>query len=214
VNQELPKPTFLSVPEAAGLCGVTRNTLFNWVRSGKLKAYQTPGKTNLIRPSDLVRFMESSGMFVPGELAEAARKDAEMQAAESKAVPGAAEERAKVLIVDDDPVVRNVMSRALRDIAPMYLAETGYEALHLLTVHRDIRLVLLDLRMPGQHGLKTLKEIRAAHPEVQVIIVTAYEGEITPDLLTDGSIARLVRKPFRPSEIQKVVTELLAKISP
>lgn len=211
MNLDLPKPQFLTVPEAAGLCGVTRNTVFNWVRNGKLKAYQTPGKTNLIRPSDLMKFMEESGMFVPDELAKIASQDTALQAAEVKTAPAEADPRPKVLVVDDDPAVRNVIVRALRGIAPLYEAETGYEALHLLTLHRDICLILLDLRMPGQHGLKTLQEIKVLRPHVQVVIVTGYTGEIAPDILKEGMITRLIQKPFKIAEIQNTVKELLAK---
>jgi len=211
MNPNLPKPRFLTAPDAAGLCGVTRNTVFNWVRNGKLKAYQTPGKTNLIRPSDLVKFMQESGMFVPEELAKMASEDAALQMAEAKVAPAEEDPRPKVLVVDDDPAVRNVIVRTLRGIAPLYEAETGYEALHLLTLHKDIRLVLLDLRMPGQHGLKTLREIKVSHPRVPVAIVTGYEGEITPDVIQEGLVARLIRKPFEISDLQNTVKELLAK---
>lgn len=215
MNEELPKPRFLTVPEAATLCGVTRNTVFNWVRNGKLKAYQTPGRTNLIRPCDLVKFMQDTGMFVPNELAQLGREDAELVPADGKALPaGAGDTRPKVLIVDDDHVVRNVITRAMREVAPVYQAETGYEALHLLTLHEDIRVVLLDLRMPGQHGLKTLQEIKAARPDVKIAVVTGYEGEIPPNLLQDGTIARLVRKPFDITNIQNIVKELLAGEQP
>ena len=211
MNQDLPKPRFLTVPDAAGLCGVTRNTVFKWVRDGKLKAYQTPGKTNLIRPSDLMKFMAESGMFVPDELAKLASEDAALQMAEAKAAPAEEDSRPKVLVVDDDAAVRNVTNRALQGIAPIYEAETGFEALHLLTLHKDIRVVLLDLHMPGQHGLKTLREIKSLYPDVQVIIVTAYAGEIMPEMSADGTIAKILLKPFKIAEIQQIVKDLLAK---
>lgn len=211
MTNELPQPKFLSVPEAAVLCGVSRNTVFNWVQKGKLKAYQTPGRTNLIRPSDLLHFMQESGMFVPAELAELAREDAALHQAE--AVPAEGENaKPKVLIVDDDSVVRNVITRALRNVAPFYEAETGYQALHLLTLHKDIKVVLLDLHMPGQHGLNTLREIKTSRPDIQVAIVTGYEGEIPGEYLKDGTVARLLRKPFNLAELQKTVNDLLAKV--
>jgi len=213
VNPELPRPRFLTPPEAATWCGVTRNTVFNWVRQGKLKAYQTPGKTNLIRPSDLVSFMEASGMFVPKELFDLAREDTAVQAAQTHAEPPGADAQPKVLIVDDDAAVRNVTNRALQGIAPIYEAETGFEALHLLTLHKDIRVVLLDLHMPGQHGLKTLREIKSLYPSVQVVIVTAYAGEIMPEMSADGTIAKILLKPFRIEEIQRIVQDLLTKSS-
>ena len=62
MKSDIPEPKFLSVPESAKICGVSRNTVYMWVRQGKLGAYQTPGRTNLIRPSDLVKFMEENGL--------------------------------------------------------------------------------------------------------------------------------------------------------
>lgn len=210
MDNELPRPKFLTVPEAAKLCGVTRNTVFNWVQKGRLKAYQTPGRTNLIRPLDLLLFMEQSGMFVPSELADLAKQDATLKAANGQAAPHVfTDMRPKILIVDDEPVIRNVISRLLRKIAPVYEAETGYEALHMLTMHKDIHIVLLDLHMPGLHGVETLKQIKTSRPDVKVAVVTGYDGEIPEEMLKNGTIAHLIRKPFDMSEIQELVSRLL-----
>jgi two-component system, OmpR family, response regulator len=208
MKKRLDGPVLLTVPDAAKLCGVSRNTLFLWVRDGKLKAYQTPGRTNQIRPSDLLSFMKKSGMFVPAALLDLAHQDEKAGIAAEAAVDT---RRNKVLVVDDDSAVRNLMVRALRGLSGIYQAETGFEAMHLLTLHKSIQVVLLDLRMPGWHGIEALKEIRKSRPDVAVVIVTGYEGEIPPDMLKSGAITRLIRKPFEIAELRKVVKELLEK---
>lgn len=207
MKTNLTKPVFLTVPDAAKICGVSRNTVFLWVRNGRLRAYQTPGRTNQVRPSDLVLFMNDNGMFVPPDLKDLAEQDKKITAATVEATAG---ELRKILIVDDEPTIRAMISRALKEIGATHLAETGYEALHILTLHPEIRIVLLDLHMPGQHGLNTLKEMRAARPDVPVIIVTGYDAEIPPQLLAKGSGVQLIKKPFALEELRKVVADVLA----
>jgi excisionase family DNA binding protein len=205
---ELSQPVYLTVPEAAKLCGVSRNTLFTWVRKGKLSAYQTPGRTNLIRPSDLVLFMQSSGLFIPDSLNEMAQRDAAENTGPAKS---AAVSQTSILVVDDDPATRSVMVRALNKTHMMYQAQTGYEALHLLTIHPEINMVLLDLQMPGQHGLETLKEIKTLRPDAQVIIVTGFAHDIPNHLVQSGRIARILEKPVTVPALIRAVDELSEK---
>ncbi len=207
MKSDIPQPLFLSVPDAAKLCGVSRNTLYTWVRKGRLPAYQTPGRTNLIRPSDLVRFMEESGLFVPAALSDLAQRDESNQ----QPVPSDKDKEGVVgvLVVDDDPSSRSVMVRSLNDEYTMFQAQTGYEALHILTLRPEIKIALLDLRMPGQHGLATLKELKELRPDIHVVIVTGYAGEIPDDQITSGKIARVLEKPVTVSRLREEVLGLV-----
>ena len=207
MKSDIPQPFFLTVPEAARLCGVSRNTLYTWVRNGKLNAYQTPGRTNLIRPSDMVSFMQESGMFVPAALKDMAQRDETVHQDVNAEVAG--DDRPAILVVDDEPSSRSVMVRALNRDYRMFQAQTGYEALHLLTMHKDVALVLLDLRMPGQHGLKTLQEVKALRPEIKVVIVTGFSEEIPDTVLADGEVARVIEKPITVANLLQVISEVL-----
>lgn len=206
-KSEIPQPKFLSVPEAAKICGVSRNTVYAWVRQGKLGAYQTPGRTNLIRPSDLVKFMHQNGMFVPSSLVEIARID-DKQSSEAPR-QGESEEKREhtVLVADDDPITRSLAVRAIHDNCQVYQAETGYEALHLLTLHKEIDIVLLDLRMPGQHGAETMQEIRDLRPDVAVIIITGFAGDLPPDVAQHEMVIKIVEKPFTMPILQEAVED-------
>lgn len=159
----------LSPPKAAVFCGVSRNTVCYWIRQGKLRAYRTPGGHYMIRPADLEDFMKQNGMFVPPEVREMAAVDRE-----HGDVAGSDTEPA-ILVVDDDAPTRAVMVRALESLsAPILEASTGYQALHILTVNPAVGLVVLDLVMPGQHGVDTLGEIKRHNAELPVIVVTGY----------------------------------------
>lgn len=200
-REDIPQPKFLSVPEAARICGVSRNTVYAWVRQGKLGAYQTPGRTNLIRPSDLVKFMHQNGMFVPSSLVELARVDDK----QGHAPPPTASDDGHahtVLVADDDSITRSLAVRAIHDTCQVFQAETGYEALHLLTLHKEIDIVLLDLRMPGQHGTETLQEIRELRPDVAVIILTGFPSDLAESADRDEMVVKTIEKPFTTNELQ------------
>lgn len=209
---DLPKPYYLSVPEAAKLCGVSRNTLYTWVRKGKLPAYQTPGRTNMIRPSDLVGFMNNSGLFVPPRLQELAQVDETTNEPVTRTEPGAEQDLRVVLVVDDDPLVRSLMVRALNDVYRLYQARTGFEALHMLTMHPEIEIVLLDLRMRGQHGLDTLKEIEALRPDVRVVVVTGYSEEMPMDDAAHSQVDRVLVKPVGIADLKNALKEVEQKL--
>ena len=214
MTTDLPEPKFLSVPDAAKICGVSRNTVFMWVRQNKLYAYKTPGNTNLIRPSDLVKFMTASGMFVPASLSEMAAQDDKVVNASgssdhAKKTAAPVKSLGNVLVVDDDAMVRTLMMRVLKDVAQVFLTETGYEALHLLTQHHDIDLVLLDLRMPGQHGTETLKDIRRLSPHSSVIVVSGFAADLPKALLDNGMVDQFLQKPVSPDDLLKAVTDVL-----
>jgi two-component system response regulator RegA len=80
----------------------------------------------------------------------------------------------RVLIVDDDPLVRNAL---VRDFKHRGLEADGaanlQEALALSRV-RNPDLAVVDLRLESESGLEVLRELRDSHPEVRVVMLTAY----------------------------------------
>lgn len=81
-----------------------------------------------------------------------------------------------ILVVDDDATVRTYHQVVLeRDGYEVVAAENGSEALAAMET-RLVDLLLLDSRMPGRSGLDVLSEIRATHPELPVMMVTAANG--------------------------------------
>ena len=86
--------------------------------------------------------------------------------------------RERILIVDDDRLLQNSLTAILRERHQPLVAGSGEEALGLLE-RTPMDLVLLDVRLPGMDGIATLTSIRARHPEVPVIMMTAYEDTAT-----------------------------------
>jgi DNA-binding NarL/FixJ family response regulator len=88
----------------------------------------------------------------------------------------------RFIIVDDHPLFRGALSQALGDAfadAEVLQAGSLDELTQLLATAGEIDLVLLDLTMPGVHGVSGLLYLRAEHPEVPVVIVSASDDPST-----------------------------------
>ena len=83
----------------------------------------------------------------------------------------------KVLLVDDHVLVRDAMRGVLRELdgaAVSLEADSGQQAKDLLVRHPDVSLILLDLRLPDRDGLEMLAELRASHPAIAVVMLSAF----------------------------------------
>lgn len=77
-----------------------------------------------------------------------------------------------IAVVDDDPAQRGLLENALtRAGYPCLLCENGEQA---IAAAGDCSLMLLDVRMPGMSGMEVLEQVRASHPALPVILLTAY----------------------------------------
>lgn len=107
----------------------------------------------------------------------------------------------KILVVDDDDVVREVMSSLLSNEGfSVAKAADGLEAINILRTE-DMHLVITDLRMPGADGLDVLKRAIRNNPDCAVVILTAF-GTIDTALnaIHEGAYDYLT-KPFKVQEI-------------
>ena len=117
-----------------------------------------------------------------------------------------------LLVVDDEALVRMVLADFLRGIGFSVMeATTADEAVGMLRRHDDIRLVLTDVLMPGALNGFDLAEWIAHHrADVRVLLTSGYFSDLTlPSRLnwTD----RLIRKPYRLTEIADRIRALLAQ---
>ncbi len=89
---------------------------------------------------------------------------------------------AKLLICDDHPFVRSAVGSIAQGInKDIEVVEAGNsaEALALLRQHRNIDLVLLDVRMPGGNGLDLLSELKLAYPTLPIVVLSSDESRAT-----------------------------------
>jgi DNA-binding NarL/FixJ family response regulator len=88
-------------------------------------------------------------------------------------------EKIKVMIVDDHPLMRvGVASivNARADMAVVAQTGTGEEAVVLFTQHRP-DVTLMDLRLPGMSGVNAIRAIRSSFPAARFVVLTTYEGD-------------------------------------
>src|SRR5918997_930030 len=78
----------------------------------------------------------------------------------------------RVLVVDDEEQVRNLLSKYLGETYPCSTAASAEEALQLLAA-APYALVIADVVMPGRNGIELLREIAARYPDTMVVMVSA-----------------------------------------
>lgn len=168
----------LGMLEASALCDVDRRTMLRWIKGGLLRAQSTAGGQHRIAVDDLVGLMRSRGIPVPAEL---------------DASPPI------VLLVEDDALVARVMVAIVNVLAPHMVvrhAKDGFEAGWMIMEARP-RVVLLDLGLPGLHGVEVIRRVRSA-PEVvgtQFIVVSGEISEVVHEELCDLGVVAIITKP-------------------
>jgi CheY-like chemotaxis protein len=122
--------------------------------------------------------------------------------------------RGTVLIVDDEPMVRQVLQLLCDRLGLEVLATgSGFEAAELYERHRDsIRLVLLDVIMPLIDGPSTLARLRSAGLDARVAFMSANTGPYTIDGLLALGADRFFEKPFRFDTFGRELLALAAEV--
>jgi FixJ family two-component response regulator len=113
-----------------------------------------------------------------------------------------------VLIVDDEKNIRLTLAAALEPLqVPVETAVNGEEALQKVA-EKPFAVMLLDLKLPGMDGIEVLRRVGEAHPEISVIIITAYGSvEVAVEAMKLGAVDFL-QKPFHPSDVRDMVGRL------
>jgi DNA-binding NtrC family response regulator len=116
-----------------------------------------------------------------------------------------------ILILDDEPVIREVLSTLLGKAGYRTVeAATAAEGLEALS-KEPVDLLLLDLMLPDRPGMEVLAETRSRHPDVPIVVVTAYSSvESAIAAMREGAFHYLP-KPFRNEEVVHVVKQALEK---
>ncbi len=121
-----------------------------------------------------------------------------------------AKPKASILVVDDEPAMRLLLSSILKDEGhDVTAAASGEEALQLIAT-RHYHLVLTDLKMPGISGLELLTQVKRDDPGTAVIILTAFgtvEGAV--EAMRKGAVHYLLKPLANPDELRLTVRRVL-----
>jgi DNA-binding response OmpR family regulator len=134
----------------------------------------------------------------PARLAPASASD--------RPLPPAAATREAILLVEDEPAVRQLFAQALlRAGYRVYEARNGQEAMKVFDQHGDaIDLLLTDLRMPYMGGVELAQHLRARRKTLKLICVSGYPGGAESELTGD-----FLAKPFSRDSLLAKVREVL-----
>ena len=120
-------------------------------------------------------------------------------------------DKANILIVDDEEVVRLSQLRTLAEAdCRAEVAWNGTEALEAMERH-PYDVVLLDLRMPGPDGMSVLRTIKERWPESEVVIITGYPSIETAKEAVKLGAYNYLAKPVSPDEVVKVANGAMMK---
>lgn len=180
-----------TITQAAELCGINRTTLWRWIKSGKLLAYQTPTGQYRIKKDDLENFIEKELRFLD---------------------PPTPKEPDRILIIDDDAAfrkfVRRVLSRASWETNE---ASNGFQA-GLKIMKFLPSLLILDVFMPEMDGFDICRQIKA-DPHTKNVKIIAVSGFGTPEV--KEKILKLgadifLEKPLNKKTLLKCVKDLIS----
>jgi two-component system chemotaxis response regulator CheY len=112
------------------------------------------------------------------------------------------EKLARVLVVDDDTLMREVLKALLRDEGFEVAGEArdGQSALALIDRARP-DIVCLDVNMPGMSGLDVLKSIRSRNPEIRVVMITGDSSMATVREAVGFGAMGYIIKPFKAGRV-------------
>lgn len=183
-------PRYFTTGQVSKKCEVSLVTVKQWIRSGKLKAFRTPGGHFRIPAAEFERLRNRYGF-----LAEPSKEP-------------------RILIVDDDPEVVALLMDALRRTRPAAKLETafdGYEGILKVGTFRP-DLLVLDLRMPGVDGLEVCRRIKGdpATRTTRILAITAYPEDYARERAFECGADAFLTKPFTVKALKARVRRLIS----
>jgi PAS domain S-box-containing protein len=150
------------------------------------------------------------GTAVNVYLPRARRVSAAAREREARSI--AVHERATIIVVDDDPDVREVAVSSLESLGyHMLAAENGPAALDLLARSGPVDLLIVDMAMPGMNGVELIRRARERYGDLRAMLVTGY-ADIAAFAPADGDL--VLQKPYRLDWLAENVAEALRGEAP
>jgi excisionase family DNA binding protein len=173
---------FLTTEEVLDYLQVNLRTVYRLIKAGKIPAVRV-GRQWRFRKRDLDAWLDA-------QRTQSGRTRGRLRAHQAAG-------RLRVLVVDDEAPIRELLSRTLAladyevDSAPD--GATAVDRLRIL----DYDLLITDLRMPGVDGLAVIREARRLKTDIPIIIVTGYSTEASAIEAINLGVQGYLTKPFR-----------------
>ena len=114
----------------------------------------------------------------------------------------------QVLVIDDEPAVRNILAQALATSGYFVYLADGNNVVESLDA-REYDLIITDLKMLGTDGLQVLALAKEKSPGARLIVMTGYPSQESMRLCREVGVARYLVKPFAVEEIRQVARNVL-----
>jgi excisionase family DNA binding protein len=188
------KDGFLTTEEVLDYLQVNIRTVYRLIKAGRIPAVRV-GRQWRFRKQDIDTWLESQRIKSGRRKPPLARR--------------ALTTRPRVLVVDDEETIRELLSRTLAiaeyevDMVP-----DGQTALDRLRIY-PYDLLITDLRMPGVDGLSVIREARRYKADIPIIIVTGYSTEASAIEAINLGVQGYLTKPFRVPRILAAAAKAL-----
>ncbi|MBF0201574.1 MAG: response regulator [Desulfamplus sp.] len=183
-------PDILTIPQAAQYCGVTRMSMWRWVKAGKINSFVTPGGHHRIIKSDLEKALKAQGMKMMIRQIDAP---------------------AKILVVDDNElVVKGIEKLFLENNFEVETARDGFEA-GVKAKQFNPDLIILDLMMPNMDGFEACRFIKNndSTSHIKILILTGHASKENEEEILDAGADDLMEKPVDNEELIYKTEDLL-----
>ena len=187
---------FLTTEEVLEYLQVNLRTVYRLIKAGKIPAVRV-GRQWRFRKRDIDAWLDTQRTQSGGAVAAATPPPATRQG------------RARVLVVDDEASIRDLLSKTLA--LAEYDVDTAADASTALGRVRaaEYDLLIADLRMPGMDGLTLIRQVKRIRAELPVIIITGFSTESTAIEAVNLGVAGYLRKPFRVPEVLAAAAKAL-----
>ena len=191
--------TFLTTEEVLEYLQVNLRTVYRLIKAGKIPAVRV-GRQWRFRKRDIDAWLDSQRPRGGTRVAPA-----------PPARPAAGATRPRVLVVDDEASIRDLLSKTLAlaeydvDVAP-----DGRSALERMRMY-PYDLLIADLKMPGMDGLTVIREAKRYKADLPVIIITGFSTESSAIEAVNLGVAGYLTKPFRVPQVLAAAAKALGE---
>lgn len=204
--------TFLTTEEVLEYLQVNLRTVYRLIKAGKIPAVRV-GRQWRFRKSDIDTWLDNQrSATVPSGADQRPHADVvgtHGPLAAARTI--SANERPRVLVVDDEESIRDLLAKTLAladydvDVSP-----DGASALERMR-STSYDLLIADLKMPGMDGLSLIREVKRLGSEMPVIIITGYSTEASAIDAINLGVSRYLVKPFRVPRVLDAVSKALGE---
>ena len=120
-------------------------------------------------------------------------------------------EKIKLLYVDDEAINLMLFQANLEKKYDVLTAENAFTGLQYIAEHKNIKVVVSDMKMPVMNGIEFILKARLISSDIAFFILSGFEiTDEIQDALSEGIIRRYFRKPFNINEISKEIENAIA----